>query len=270
MKRDDENEGPITRSRGPRASRREASTSSERNAPAGQSTEGFVMDNDTDLALTIESRLKNALCSEEVLKAIVKAVTDSILERVTQQVYAAIKMDTEQSDNKVRDLEKQVSQLKKDLSDINRSMEEQEQYSRRNCLRFHGITEARGEDTDKLVSDVISEHLEIDLSPGDIDRSHRIMPRNKSTNEATKKCIIVKFASYNTRQKVYQARSKLKGTLIFINEDLTNKRQELMFAARKSKAIAWTWSQDGKIFGVTSRDRKKVVIRSLSDIERLG
>ena len=180
-------------------------------------------------------------------------------------------MDSEKREQKVKDLEKEVSKLKKELSTVNKTLEEQEQYSRRNCLRIQGIKETEGENTDALVSNIVRDRLKIDISPSDIDRSHRIMPRNRNPDETVKeKCIIVKFATYNMRQRVYQARAKLKGTTIFINEDLTSERQALMYAARKCRAISWTWSQDGKIFGITSKDRKRVIIRSRNDLDRLG
>ena len=45
----------------------------------------------------------------------------------------------------------------------------QEQYSRRNCLLIHGLTETKTEDTDEMVLDVINNKLNIELSQISID-----------------------------------------------------------------------------------------------------
>lgn len=113
-----------------------------------------MVDEDTNLAVIIESKIKEALCSKEVLNVIVKAVTAAIIDTVTQEVYTSIKMDMEVNEEEIKDLEKQVSQLKGELSSVRRTLTEHEQYSRRNCLRFYGIKETQGENTDKLVCDL--------------------------------------------------------------------------------------------------------------------
>ena len=120
QKMDDDNGGRATRSR---THRGQTSSSGEKAVPAGQQTEQLTMEGEAELAIDIETRIKEALCSEEVLKALVKAVTESILERVTQKVYKAVKMDTEANKTKMKDLEKQVSQLKEDLSSAKKNIE---------------------------------------------------------------------------------------------------------------------------------------------------
>lgn len=66
----------------------------------------------------------------------------------------------------------------------------QEQYSRRNCLRIHGMKETPNESTDDLALNLALGSLKIYLSLEHIDRSHRITPRLKA------KCVSV---TTNTR-----------------------------------------------------------------------
>ena len=40
-------------------------------------------------------------------------------------------------------------------------VEQQEQYSRRNCLLFHGIKEEKGEDTDSIIINTVKEVIDI-------------------------------------------------------------------------------------------------------------
>ena len=57
---------------------------------------------------------------------------------------------------------------------LEESIDQQGQYSRRNCFLIHGMEENSNEDTDKLVLNIISNDLEIDLTEAAIDCTHRI------------------------------------------------------------------------------------------------
>ena len=271
-KNSDDSGAPVTRSRSYRGqSQSQNAKGEEAYHQRTEAMEKATIDGDNSLDLAIESKIKTALCSPEVLNALVAAVKEAIIGKVTQQVYAALKMDMESKEEETKLEKRKIDKLEGKINRLQEKLDEHEQYSRRNCLRFFGIKETQGENTDELVCDLARDRLNIELSPGDIDRSHRITPRNRNFNGITKdKSVIVKFSTYNMRQKVYEARSKLKGTSIFINEDLTGERQQLLYAARKSRAIAWTWTQDGKIFAITATERKRVIIQNLRDIDRLG
>ena len=201
---------------------------------------GETGNNDTSLCDDLQTRIQNALLSEAVIGTIVKAVADAILETVTSKVYASIDFDIKAKTEQIKDLEKQVKKLNKDVQDFKRTIEEQEQYSRRNCLRFHGIDETADEVTDQVIIKVVKEKLDIDLRPDDLDRSHRMPTRNhQRTGERRppppppphRKPIIVKFSRYNIRREVYAARFKLRGTNIYVHEDLTRERSDLLFKA---------------------------------------
>lgn len=49
-----------------------------------------------------------------------------------------------------------------------------EQYSRRNCLKFRGIPESKDEDTDQLIIKSCNETLGVMVESTDISRSHRV------------------------------------------------------------------------------------------------
>ena len=84
-------------------------------------------------------------------------------------------------------------------------LEEAEQYSRRNCLVFHGIAEDKGESTSGVVMEIIRNQLEISddkVSMKDIDRSHRLgkLKNERATraNKPRNRPIIVKFKGYDS------------------------------------------------------------------------
>ena len=113
-------------------------------------------------------------------------------------------------------------------------IDDQQQYSRRNCLLIHGIEENEGENVDELVQQTISNNLMIDdISISDIDRTHRIGNKKSFHGRVTRhnkpkvRAIIVKFISYRKRRKVFYAKKILKNSGIVITESLTAKRLEL-------------------------------------------
>ena len=57
---------------------------------------------------------------------------------------------------------------------LKESIDQQGQYSHRNCLLIHDVEENSNEDTDKLVLNIINNDLEINLMEVAIDRTHRI------------------------------------------------------------------------------------------------
>ena len=214
---------------------------------------------------------KPKFLSEKVIGTIVKAVADAILESVTAKVYEAIEFDIQAKTAEIKKLDQEMMSMNKEIRSFQRVIEEQEQYSRRNCLRFHGIEETSGENTDQLVISLVKDKMEIDLRPEDLDRSHRVPLRShqrSSEGRSPVKPIIVKFSRYNVRREVYAARSLLKGTRIYVHEDLTRERSDLLFKARELQNVARTWTYDGRIFALT-KDNRKVKITKESDLERI-
>ena len=66
--------------------------------------------------------------------------------------------------------------LKKEIKKVREHASRNEQKSRTHCLLLHGNDESTAESTDNIPIQVISEHLGVDLSLGDIERSHKIPP----------------------------------------------------------------------------------------------
>ena len=125
--------------------------------------------------------------------------------------------------------------MKGTISNLLSKIDELEQYSRRNCLLVNGINEAdpanenvseasevsTQENTDIAVLLLFNEKLGVDVYIKDVDRTHRV-GRQKQKNKDAPGPITVKFSNYNTRQRVFQARRKLKRTQITIVENLTS------------------------------------------------
>ena len=138
-----------------------------------------------------------------------------------------------------------VSKTNEKIEELKNKIDGQEQYSRRNCILIHGIAEKKEENTDQQARYFINENLDIKIDEIDIDRSHRIGRYDKTKKKA--RPIIVKFARYNVRGRVFRERQKLKGTGKTITKSLTRKKIGQLNDAREKYGFNNVWSYDGKI-----------------------
>ena len=63
------------------------------------------------------------------------------------------------------------------IEKLERIVDRQEEYSRRNCLLLHGIAEGERENTDEFVLETFNEKNHIDLTPSALDRALLIRRR---------------------------------------------------------------------------------------------
>ena len=167
-----------------------------------------------DLAKTSsESKIKGELALQDVNKA---------MSFISENFDAYEKERRENEKNIIQELNGTVSKMDKRIEELENKIDRQEQYSRRNCILIHGITENKEENTDQQAIRFINENLDIKIDEIDIDRSHRIGRYDKTKKKA--RPIIVKFARYNVRGRVFREKRKLKGTGKTITESLTTKK----------------------------------------------
>lgn len=179
------------------------------------------------------------------LKSIVKAAVAEVIDDKLSQLH--------QDNARLND---ENEKLKERVVKLESAMDETEQYSRRNNLRISNIAESDDENTDQLVLKV-AEILEVSLTPIDIDRSHRVGRKGIKP----RRDIIVKFGTYRARERLFKNRAKLKDSEmngVYINEDLTKRRSEILYQARrraKSGALRGAWSFDGRILVKDHEDK---------------
>ena len=103
--------------------------------------------------------------------------------------------------------------------------------ARRYLLRMSGIPEHLNESTDNIAVDIASA-VSVDLDLSEIDRGHCV---GKSRTGCLRD-IIIKFSTYRARQKLYKCITTLKDRGhkgVYINEDLTKHRSDLLDKARQ-------------------------------------
>ena len=158
--------------------------------------------------------------------------------------FDELERDNRKKEEKINELEENSRKMDKKMNDLNRVIDRQEQYSHRNCILLHGVKESENEDTDTVVTETLNELLLEKLTDIDIDRSHRIGRLKKGKQSRP---IIIKFARYNIRNRVFKNKKKLKDTGISITESLTQKRMQMLTKARNEFLFKNVWTQDGKI-----------------------
>ena len=168
------------------------------------------------------------------------------------EIFEEYQKDKKEKEEKINNLEKKVSEMSSKIENLNKSIDDQEQYSRRNCLLIHGISESDGENTDDIVINTVQDNMKITVSINDIDRTHRI---GKKVAGKTRP-IIVKLARYNMRSKIFLNKKRLKGKKISITESLTAKRMKILNEAREKIGFTSVWTSDGKILYKCPTDSK--------------
>ena len=97
--------------------------------------------------------------------------------------------------------------------------------------------------------------MDFEISPGDIDRTHRIGVPSKGKNRP----IIIKFVKYMYRRRVFTNKKRLKGKNMSITVSLTKIRMSALKEARSKFRYSNVWTADGKITYKEEGDAKAKV-----------
>lgn len=178
------------------------------------------------------------------------------------------------SQAEVKDLQSRVSELerkdsinrdamgtlKKDIGELEQRSNYQEDYNRRCNLRFSGVPEQRGGETWEVTADTVTKLIKekLQLPPMKIERAHRT--GQASPIHGRPRTIVTKFERFGDREAVVRNAKKLRGTGIFVNDDLCPASLELrknqMPQLRQAK-------EDGKIAFFR---HTKLIIREKSEV----
>ena len=153
-----------------------------------------------------------------------------------------------------------------------RRLDDQEQYSRSNCLILHGCQDFPPKESNNQVFEnyVINKintklDLETPVTAQDVDICHLLSSKKK------KNPIIIKFVRRTLRNKVFSLKSKLKSSdpheKLSITESLTQRRLKLIEEARKVFQFRNVWTVNGSVYCFF--DGKKHLIDDFNDISKI-
>uniref|UniRef100_L7LVY4 Putative tick transposon n=1 Tax=Rhipicephalus pulchellus TaxID=72859 RepID=L7LVY4_RHIPC len=115
-------------------------------------------------------------------------------------------------------LNSEIASLRESVTKLSLKSDDLENRSRRNNILLHGLPETRDENTDSLlnaVTQVLSERLHTQCP--DIERCHRI----GRSREGRPRPVIMKIFDYREKVRVMKNVSSLKGSGLYITEDLS-------------------------------------------------
>ena len=106
--------------------------------------------------------------------------------------------DRKEKEEIIKNLEGKMNNLTETVAKLVKQANNQEQYSRRNCLLVHDLPETTLENTDNLVIPMFKNEMDIEIFSDDTDRSHRIGKQKDDSNKV--RPVIVKFTRHNDRK----------------------------------------------------------------------
>ena len=206
------------------------------------------------------TRSKNMLSGEvkEYFEELVRPlVTNTYLEELFEKFKNEVVLPFEK---KINEQEKRITHLESTLAisqntvdvllgkleEIEVRTDDNEQYSRRSCLRIHGVyfdEKTRGENIDEILSDCFQK-VDVPFDRNEIDRAHRIgsIVVDRETGKSSRQ-IIVKFKSWIPRCDFFKARPKAfqngkkkpaSNQLPFrVSLDLSKRRHDLLKRAKE-------------------------------------
>ena len=159
----------------------------------------------------------------------------------TKQDVANKQIQIDQLSSKLEEFESAIESYKFDPVPLFNRLDSLEDHSRRNNLRIDGVPEKPRENWEQTSLEIkkLAEKIGIEHEVK-IDRAHRLGTNSGSSRPRT---IIARFHHYGDREFFLRNSYKLKGTAVFVNEDLCQtslnirkeKLPELQQARREGK-----------------------------------
>ena len=230
----------------------------------------------SDVMLSNSEILKNLI--PEIVKNVREKITkifedklDKLESRIFEVEIENDKLKKEMEDNK-RESAKKEDELRQAIVDIDKTSWEHggrinslDQYSRSNNLVISGIHEDQGqwerprETAEKVVKTLNEKLKDLNLKNMDIDICHRL---GKIRTEKPRP-VIVRFISRMTRNDLMYRRRDLKGTNIFVNEDLSHlNRHMLVNLKRMIPRDESMWVKDGTLYHKSANGHIQKILHS--------
>lgn len=159
-----------------------------------------------------------------------------------------------------------LKSLQEQINLLARESDAHEMRSRRKILLIHGVPESEGRETAVCVVDVVTKQLKVsDFQAQHISRCHRM---GRPSVADRPRPILLKLHHVDMKQKLWSAKTALKGTGITLSEFLTKPRHDAFMAARQRFGINKCWTKDGFIF-VLGSDGKRHRLSCIEELDKI-
>lgn len=168
-------------------------------------------------------------------------------------------------DEKIALLESKVSALEHQVTGLQDTIDDVDQYERRDTVIISGPSlpdESTHENPTDLIVNTIKQNLHINMTHSDINVAHRLGPKQ----QGKKRAIIVKLHNRAKKPELVQACITVKPQL-YINESLTPKRRSIYSVVRKIRSqhkhlFQQCYTSDGKIIVKLKNSASKIFLTS--------
>ena len=177
--------------------------------------------------------LMKPLVTNDKLESLLKRFQDGLMKKI-DDIF-------NEQNTRIEELESKLAIKKNIIDNLEIKCDDNEQYSRRSCLRVHGLDFTSDEDEGvmKKVGKCCSD-MGIEFNQNEIDCVHYIgKPYMDKTKNKNVRSLIIKFKSWKSRITFYKSRprnhldrQKKPGSSFSVSLDLTKRRYNLLMKAR--------------------------------------
>jgi hypothetical protein len=192
----------------------------------------------------------------ELLSTIYKNATKECLQETTTEIS-----------NRMEDLEINVINNETRIERVETKIDNIEQKEKNSNIIVRGVP--AGIDVLQKSLELLNKEMKLALRRVDLKYATRIGKEQTDTDDT--RPVRVVFNEQKTRDRVYKERIKIQNRAIWISEDLTPRRGEIAYKARKAvrdKTAIKTWTFGGNIFLKTTEDGRPKKIETDDDLPR--
>lgn len=197
----------------------------------------------SDLQTAIKETLNEVFLNDEFMNQIVKRISDKVEQKLNH-----LQIEVDKQITRIDILEQKIDGIK--------------QHEKINNICIYGLPEENDENINKKVLQLINKHTGLDFKMDYIATSYRI--GNQSNAENKFRPIILRLTNHDYKIQLLKNAKKFKGKKLFIAEDLTKYRRELLTMAKSMFGEKNAWTFNGQIY--TKLNGHTVKIRNQNDI----
>ena len=159
---------------------------------------------------------------------------------------SALKNDIKTKDAQINELKSKVTDLEILAKNAQSKANYNEQYSRKNNIKIHGVKEEPHENTQEVTTNLLRDVAGVTVSEDDIIAVHRIPGKKDSTRP-----ILLKVKNSSVKTKVMQNRPKVKSTGKYkLSDDVTALNSSLITRLLAHPKIEQAWFFNGSVYGL--------------------
>ena len=223
-----------------------------------QTEETLILDENMSANNDMAAALIKAFKNEEV-KSILYGHCKNMIDETKIELELKITKEVEKIERTTSDQEERIVALEKMANDF-------EQQKRNQNVIVRGLK--LSEDYTESIVKMMNIGMKITANSTDIKYVLKLNLKNEDSGTASVK---VCFHDQRLRDEVYGRRLQLKGTNVYVSEDLTIQTSALAYAARqyaKSSANTTTWTMNGQVYLKDEENAKPRQINKIADLKK--